>query len=484
MKSSDMELKRGYSFAGYTLLENIGSGATAEVWRIENESGVEKAIKIYSPSNKLSEHDQKLLKQEFDIAKNLEHDNILKLEEYGVFNNKPYIIMPLAKASLMSELQARLYKYEGESHAYFSEGQLATILYEVSAALMYLETKKIVHKDLKPDNILIHLENDDEKLVIMDFNISKSLKKKILTQTRSQNEQSSGLTPAYAAPEYLKGKEHQKSDIFSLGITLYELATGNIPNSDTLTGPAEIINNGGILAEINIKDISSDFNTLIKLCLNVDPEKRPSAGELHHWADFYINNGTWPQEINDFNNKLRKVSSGSNRRGKSSKTNDVKETVVLTGADLNIPKTISTKTKYHFFDNAFSLLGNYYFHAILGVLLVVIYIIFISWNSGNKKEYKGITYESGIENMYRVKIDNKFGLIDESGSEVIPAIYDQLTKFESGIAVIVENEQGCGYIDSSGKKLKYNSRYSKCRVIDDKKGEAILNGKKITVNFQ
>lgn len=484
MKSSDMELKRGYSFAGFTLLESIGSGATAEVWKIENESGVEKAIKIYSPSNKLSEHDQKLLKQEFDIAKNLEHENILKLEEYGVFNNKPYIIMPLAKASLMSELQARLYKYEGQDHAYFNEGQLATILYEVSAALMYLETKKIVHKDLKPDNILIHLENDEEKLVIMDFNISKSLKKKILTQTRSQNEQSSGLTPAYAAPEYLKGKEHQKSDIFSLGITLYELATGNIPNSDTLTGPAEIINNGGILSEINIKDISSDFNTLIKLCLNEDPEKRPSASELHNWADFYINNGTWPQEINDLKYKLREVTSGMNGRGKTSKTNDGKETIVLTGSDLNIPKTISTKTKYHFFDNAFSLLGNYYFHAVLGVLLVVIYIIFISGNSGNKKEDKGITYESGIENLNRVKIDNKFGVIDESGKEVIPAIYDQLTKFESGIAVIVENNQGCGFIDPSGKKLKYNSKYNKCRVKDEKTGEAMLNGKKITVNFQ
>ncbi len=490
-----IELKRGIIFDSYTLLENIGSGSTAEVWLVENKDGQQKAMKIYSPSNKLSEFDKKILKKEFDFAKNLSHRNILPLEKYGEFKGVPYIIMPMAASSLMGELHWRMSKYNDQL-PYFSENQLVTILYEVSNALDYLKPKKIIHKDLKPDNVLILVENDEERLVLMDFNISKSLKQKILSQTRSLSENTTGMTPAYAAPEFLLGNEHQKSDIFSLGITLYELATGNIPTSSPTHGPAEILINGGELPILDIENFSEGFKTLIKLCLNVDPENRPSAKQLNEWADYFMNNDKWPDDVfkldqkinfkkNDFNDNF---SNGAGDKANNPNPYDGKQTI---HEDFSINQNIylipdnannfsfnknTSNEKISITSKLNKLLKNLFFQLVL-LLGVIILITIIIININKSKKANSLTnlaeayYYDGKMNK---AIDNYSKAYKIKNSDIIKNKKELAEKLINKYKIIKPFEE-------NNKIARVQSRENNLWGLIDNQGNEILKPSKLKI---
>jgi len=523
-----MELKRGNIFDGYTLIENIGSGSTADVWKVESKDGVIKAMKIYSPTNKLTDFDKKILKKEFDFAKNLSNTNILPLEKHGEFDGIPYIIMPLAETSLMQILHNRMNKYDNHL-PYFNEKQLATILFDVTNALNYLKTKKLIHKDLKPDNILVLLENDEERLVLMDFNISTSLKQKILSQTRSLSESTSGMTPAYAAPEFLKGKEHQNSDIFSLGITLYELAIGEAPSSTTNIGPAEILINGGELPTLNIRSFSKEFSTLLQLCLDIDPENRPDAKKLFEWADYYLNNERWPQEIFEYQDNLEpsKVNFRNN-----------KSTIIQTGnGNISTPynnfnsqyETIKPNINHNIFSFINKIINiKYLKYLLLGLASILLLLFTVKQYNRSKantfinqadnyfengfiknaiNDYKKASELSNnrqindkiniaskllkydevkhFENrIARVKKGNKWGLVDKEGIEILPPSYKKIIPFRYGIAAVELENGGCGFINSRGQDIGSNSKYKKCEVIGENRGRVKIgnNTKTITLN--
>lgn len=512
-----LELKRGLNFDSFTLIENIGSGSTAEVWLVQNENGENKAMKIYSPSNKLSEFDKKILKKEYDFAKNLSNRNILPLESYGEFRETPYIIMPLATSSLMSELHRRMNKYENQL-PYFNEDQLVTILYEVSNALIYLKTKKIIHKDLKPDNILILLENDEERLVLMDFNISKSLKQKILSQTRSLSENTSGLTPAYAAPEFLQGKENQKSDVFSLGITLFELATGNVPSPISTYGPGEILINGGELTPFKIDSFSSGFHSLIRLCLNIDHENRPSAKQLNEWSDYYMNNNVWPSEVFDLEKKLMDKNNNDSIVDESILRNNLidnynlgKQTVHeaynntsfndsnnLNYQDSN-PYKVTSSDNNGFYTKIVKIFNSSYFKVLL-VILSIIIIAFIFNNINNKRNIDYYTRQGDLffyagDMRMAIKIYNKAYTIKPTDfverkislAKKLEEKYKLIKRFEVNkkVARVIDKEYNLwGLIDNRGNEILYPSKTKITKFIDGRAEYETKNKKIGIIDFQ
>lgn len=288
-------LVKGLSIDKYTLVDFKGEGTTAQVWSaIDVNSNDKVALKIFAPKIKLDQQSKSLLKEEYIRTKEFVHSNIIAPINYIEFEQTPVLVMKLCNYSLWDELKKRQIGASGK----FTENELAKILFDISSALEFIHHKRYIHHDIKPANILCRDDNGTISYHLTDFGITKEIRETIQRQTKSRG---GSLTLAYAAPERLNGTDHHnvKSDIFSLGSSIYELINGikEIPLG-------EILNNNGSIESIN-GGYSIRFKELVKSLLAKNPESRPSAKELLEACKFYYENNFW-NEIN-FTQKETKI---------------------------------------------------------------------------------------------------------------------------------------------------------------------------------
>jgi serine/threonine protein kinase len=210
-------------FSGYEIKKRLGKGGMAEVHLAFQENlDREVAIKILDP---IFLKDEKLLKRfiyEAKTAAKLIHNNIVTIHDVGRSGHNHYIVMELLKESLRDRLK-RIGK--------LSDTKALVIIKTIAAALFYAHNKNIIHRDIKPDNIMFR---SDETPVLVDFGIARALDLSAhLTMTGVRIG-----TPYYMSPEQCKGEELDgRSDIYSLGVVLFELLTGDVPyKSETPTG--------------------------------------------------------------------------------------------------------------------------------------------------------------------------------------------------------------------------------------------------------
>ena len=275
----------------YLLIKRIGRGGFGEVWKANDTKFDNRviALKVISPEHGLSEPARNAFKNDFLKTRPLNHPNLLRADHYGEFEEQPYIVMPLCeKGSLEDKVVA------GEKIA--SERALVKLLHQTASALAYMhDEKNTCHNDIKPGNILI---DEDNNYVLTDFGISTPTRTTVFKDSKerskiSQNEQISGMAIAYAATE-LFGEypiNTPKTDIFSLGVTLFEAASGNLP----WLGQGGIsLKNGADIPNLTaIGEFSNKLNALYRQCLNPDPTQRPTARELAVKSKFYLDNGYW-----------------------------------------------------------------------------------------------------------------------------------------------------------------------------------------------
>lgn len=302
MQQNQPIFSKGLNIDGFRLVNLIGSGGTAEVWEAEDANLNRWAIKIFSPGSAMDEINLKLFRKQFSLTERLDHPNILRGKKYGVHNNRPYIIFDLCDTSLMKLLKERLYAKMTlrNDQPPFREEEIADIIKQVTDALAYLHSKEVVHQDIKPDNILIKQGRDDDEntYVISDFGVSTELKMTILRDSDILKENNKGLTPNYAAPELYQGEVFKATDIFALGITIYELCTGRPPISNTSMTPAiALIHNPNYIIPDLPDQYSQRLNCLVKSCIKLEPSERPEASVISGWADFYTREGYWPEDI-------------------------------------------------------------------------------------------------------------------------------------------------------------------------------------------
>ncbi|UCH93907.1 MAG: protein kinase [Candidatus Aminicenantes bacterium] len=209
--------------AGYEIKKRLGKGGMAEVHLAFQENlDREVAIKILDP---IFLKDEKLLKRfiyEAKTAAKLIHNNIVTIHDVGRSGDNHYIVMELLKESLRDRLK-RIGK--------LSEAKALVIIKKIANALFYAHNKNIIHRDIKPDNIMFRL---DETPVLVDFGIARALDVSThLTMTGVRIG-----TPYYMSPEQCKGEKLDgRSDIYSLGVVFFELLTGAVPyKSETPTG--------------------------------------------------------------------------------------------------------------------------------------------------------------------------------------------------------------------------------------------------------
>lgn len=252
----------------YRLARLIRLGSTCQVWEaIHDKDAKRVALKVLRPEQRGNKEEIAFLKHEYEVAKELNHRNVIKLIDYVTNAETPFIVL-----ELFSELNLKMALRRGpEPIAY----QLASIVEQACEGLYYLHSKGYVHCDIKPDNLLLS-RNWEVKLI--DFTIAKKIKtglgKLFGGKTKVEG------TRSYMSPEQIRGQSlDPRSDIYSMGCMLYELIvgrapyTGNTPNellSKHLSAaiPSALVNND---------NVSPEFNNILRKMLAKKPEDRPQT---------------------------------------------------------------------------------------------------------------------------------------------------------------------------------------------------------------
>ncbi len=253
----------------YRLARLIRMGSSCQVWEaIESETGDRFALKVLREDFRENKQEVGFLKTEYDIAKAMNHPNIIKMYDLVLTGTAPFLVL-----ELFSELNMKQALRRGpESIAYM----LDKIIAESTEALYYMHSQGYVHCDLKPDNFLV---SRDGEVKLIDFTISQKIKKGLAKMFGSRSKSISG-TRSYMSPEQIRGQQlDQRSDIYSFGCVLFELVTGKLPY--TGSSPNELLNKH-ISAAIPSPLVSNDnvtpeYAAVVRKMMAKNPKDRPES---------------------------------------------------------------------------------------------------------------------------------------------------------------------------------------------------------------
>lgn len=202
---------------GYHLLDKIGEGGLGTVYKGRDAlSGKVVAIKVMPEGLVADEVLRMRFAQECQVARKLDHPHIVRVQDFGLDGNKPFLVMEYVVGE---SLGARL-----EREGRLSESEAVRVIVQVGGALQWAHLRRIIHRDVKPDNILLATSGHAK---LADMGLVKNLENDLsLTQTQA------GLgTPNFMAPEQFADAKHADAlcDLYSLAATLYMAVTGELP---------------------------------------------------------------------------------------------------------------------------------------------------------------------------------------------------------------------------------------------------------------
>ena len=259
----------------------IARGGMAEVYTGTHESFGRVAVKVMRGLLEKDSDQLARFQREAEVIEDLRHQNIVQMLEYDVVDESPYLIMEYIPGPSLAAYLKKLH----DKKQRLPIALVAQILKSIASALDYAHLKGIVHRDIKPANVLLRSQSEivdfsktlplDVEPILTDFGLVR-----LLDSTMHTTAGSVSGTPAYMSPEQARGeKVDKRTDIYSLGIMLYEMLAGGVPfQSDTTFGM--------LMQHINeppppIPGISRDLQILIDRALAKKPADRyESAGAL------------------------------------------------------------------------------------------------------------------------------------------------------------------------------------------------------------
>ncbi|MGH9744199.1 MAG: protein kinase domain-containing protein, partial [Candidatus Acidiferrum sp.] len=267
---SVVQLSPGTSIGSrYEIVRLLGQGGMGAVYQAhDRELERQVAVKVIRADMASNPEILRRFKQELILARQITHKNVIRIFDLGQADGIKFITMEYIEGENLQSVLRRKKKLD--------PAEAAGIIAQVCRALEVAHAEGVIHRDLKPQNIML---DKTGRAYVMDFGIARSMLGAGLTQTGALIG-----TPDYMSPEQAKGLAlDARSDLFSVGIIFYEMLSGVVPfDADTTMGKLWKRTNESArpLGELD-KAIPEELSDIVRKCLEIDPQKRfASAAEL------------------------------------------------------------------------------------------------------------------------------------------------------------------------------------------------------------
>ncbi|KAA6371407.1 MAG: putative serine threonine-protein kinase nek2 [Streblomastix strix] len=251
----------------YEGIKQIYSDGFGVVYKIKRKT--DGKLLVYKKISCLIEEEEISIRKEVEILSSLHHENIIELVEAFKHDNNFYIVTELAEGGTLQSF----YRKKRNTGEFITEEQAWRFLKEITSGVAYLHQNRILHRDIKPQNILLTADGTTK---ITDLDIAKKL------GTGDDFASTMVGTAMYMSPEMTTNRKQSfPADIYAVGLTIHEILTLQVP-FDARSNIQLMQNklNGKVAAEIDPSRYSQDLIDIVNSMRNVNPEQRPTAEQI------------------------------------------------------------------------------------------------------------------------------------------------------------------------------------------------------------